>query len=202
MDFVTIWSGLKHEDVDMKILSFAATSSKQSINKQLVTHATEQLVRVAGPDADVEVIDLNDYEMPIYSIDREKESGIPPEAHEFFSKIREADAVLISFAEHNGTYTAAFKNIFDWASRIEMRLFAGKPMALLSTSLGPGGGQNVLRTATEGLPFFGADVRGSFSLPKFFANFDSENNRLIQPEHQNKLAQVLDSLLTDISVTA
>ncbi|WP_028671749.1 NADPH-dependent FMN reductase [Saccharospirillum impatiens] len=186
----------------MKILSFAATSSKQSINKQLVAYASEQLIGTAGPDAEVEFIDLNDYEMPIYSIDRERESGVPPEAQTFFSKVREADAVLISFAEHNGTYTVAFKNVFDWASRIEMRLFEGKPMALFSTSLGPGGGKNVLRTATEALPFFGADVRGSFSLPDFFVNFDSEANRPIQPEHQNKLSQVLDNLLTDISATA
>ncbi len=48
----------------------------------------------------VETIDLNDYEMPIYSIDRQNDGGIPQLAHDFFDKIGEADAVLISFAEH------------------------------------------------------------------------------------------------------
>ena len=71
------------EELKMKILSFAATNSRQSINKQLVTFATEILAERIGADAEVEFIDLNDYEMPIYSIDRENEMGIPAEAHRF-----------------------------------------------------------------------------------------------------------------------
>jgi NAD(P)H-dependent FMN reductase len=60
------------------------------------------------------VLDLNDYEMPIYSIDRETEDGIPEEAQRFYDELGAVDAILISFAEHNGAYTAAYKNIFDW----------------------------------------------------------------------------------------
>jgi len=186
----------------MKILSFAATNSRQSINKQLVTYAAEALSKRIGADAQVDIIDLNDYEMPIYSIDRENESGIPAEAHRFFTQIRQADVILISFAEHNGSYTTAYKNLYDWASRIDMRVYDGKPMILLSTSPGPGGGKNVLRTAVEALPHFGADVRGSFSLGKFYDVFDVENARLINPEQQTELNQLLDSLISGSSVAA
>ena len=186
----------------MKILSFAATNSRQSINKRLVTHATEILSERTGADAQIDIIDLNDYEMPIYSIDRENESGIPAEAHRFFTQVREADVILISFAEHNGSYTTAYKNLYDWASRIDMRVYDGKPMILLSTSPGPGGGKNVLRTTVEALPHFGAKVRGSFSLGTFYDNFDVENVRLINPEQHTELTELLDSLFTDHSVAA
>jgi len=62
----------------MKILAFAASNSRRSINRQLVACATGMLAEQAGEDAEVEIIDLNDYEMPIYSIDRENEAGVPP----------------------------------------------------------------------------------------------------------------------------
>ena len=101
----------------MKILAIGATNSTESINKQLATY-TAGLVT----GAEVETLDLNDFEMPIYSEQREKNQGIPELAHRFFNKISESDAVVISFAEYNGTYTAAFKNIFDWVSRINMKV--------------------------------------------------------------------------------
>ena len=58
--------------------------------------------------------------MPIYSSDREQK-GIPQLALDFASKIDGADFLLISLAEHNGTYSTAFKNLFDWLSRIPNR---------------------------------------------------------------------------------
>lgn len=180
----------------MKILSFAATNSQQSINKQLVTYATEILAERIGTDAEVEVIDLNDYEMPIYSIDRENEAGIPAEAHRFFNQVREADVILISFAEHNGSYTTAYKNLYDWASRIDTRVYDNKPVLLLATSPGPGGAENVLRAAAESLPHFGADVRGRFSLGQFHDHFDVEAGRLSNPALIGELVGQLDTLVT------
>ena len=94
-----------------KIIAFGASSSKTSINKQFAVYAANEF-----KGATVEVLDLNDYEMPVFSVDKEKESGIPQLAHDFFSKIGSADLLVISFAEHNGSYSAAFKNIFDWGA--------------------------------------------------------------------------------------
>lgn len=106
----------------MRLLAFAATNSRRSINRQLVELAAYQFKRDVRTDAQIEFLDLNDFEMPIYSIDREKESGLPPQAHAFFERIGAADALLISFAEHNGFVTAAWKNLFDWMSRIDTKL--------------------------------------------------------------------------------
>ncbi|MEM6431148.1 MAG: NAD(P)H-dependent oxidoreductase [Deinococcota bacterium] len=69
-------------------------------------------------DVKAEVVDLNDYEIPLYSVDRQKELGIPEQAEQFYKKIGDADALLISYAEHNGFYTAVYKNLFDWASAL------------------------------------------------------------------------------------
>lgn len=178
----------------MKILAFAASNSAQSINKQLVTHASEVLKSEIDAGAEIEILDLNDYEMPIYSIDRETADDVPAAAQEFFSKIGAADALLISYAEHNGFYTAAYKNIFDWASRIEMKVFQGKPMVIMSASMGPGGGVNVLKTANDSAKFFGANILGSLAVGPFSEKFDTETGALQDPELASELRQSLAKL--------
>ncbi|MCG3886420.1 NADPH-dependent FMN reductase [Photobacterium leiognathi] len=173
----------------MKLLAFAATNSQQSINRALVTYAASQV------NADeVEILDLNDFEMAIYSIDRENASGIPEQAQLFFDKIGQADAILISFAEHNGTYTAAYKNIFDWASRINQKFYQQKPVIMLATSPGPGGAKNVLDTAVTSAPFFDANVVGSLSIPSFYENFDLEKQTLINEELNSQLISLVTKL--------
>ncbi|WP_318487286.1 NADPH-dependent FMN reductase [Photobacterium leiognathi] len=173
----------------MKLLAFAATNSQQSINRALVTYAASQV------NADeVEILDLNDFEMAIYSIDRENASGIPEQAQLFFDKIGQADAILISFAEHNGTYTAAYKNIFDWASRINQKFYQQKPVLMLATSPGPGGAKNVLDTAVTSAPFFDANVVGSLSIPSFYENFDLEKQTLINEELNSQLISLVTKL--------
>ncbi|WP_318469190.1 NADPH-dependent FMN reductase [Photobacterium leiognathi] len=173
----------------MKLLAFAATNSQQSINRALVTYAASQV------NADeVEILDLNDFEMAIYSIDRENVSGIPEQAQLFFDKIGQADAVLISFAEHNGTYTAAYKNIFDWASRINQKFYQQKTVIMLATSPGPGGAKNVLDTAVTSAPFFDANVVGSLSIPSFYENFDLEKQTLINEELNSQLISLVTKL--------
>ncbi len=181
----------------MKVLAFAATSSRHSINKQLVQAAADIVKGDLDPKAEIEILDLNDYEMPIYSIDRENDGGIPEEAKLFFKKIGSADAVIVSYAEHNGTYTAAFKNVFDWASRINMKVFKGKPQVILSASMGPGGAASVLKSAIGSAGFFGADVRGSLSVGPFGEKFDAEAGRLTDEDLDLALRQALVALIED-----
>lgn len=170
-----------------KIIAFGASSSKTSINKQLATYAAHQF-----DNASVEVLDLNDYELPLFSSDKEAETGIPQLAQDFYNKLGTADLIIISFAEHNGAYTAAFKNIFDWASRINAKTFQDKPTLLLSTSPGPRGGSTVLEIAKGRFPFQGAVVKGSFSLPSFYENFDVSNG-IINDDLKNQLISIIHS---------
>ena len=173
----------------MKILAYAATNSTQSINRQLLSYASTLI-----EDADIETLDINDYEMPLYSSDREAAHGIPEEAHRFYQKIGSADALLISFAEHNGSYTAAYKNLYDWTSRIDTKVYQNKPTVMLSTSPGAGGAANVLATATKSAPYFGADLKASMSVPSFFDNFDAESGRLSDAGLVQKLQATLSHL--------
>lgn len=153
----------------MNILTFGASSSKSSINQKLATYAATQIEGVA-----ITTPDLNDYEMPIYSIDKEKAHGIPEAAVAFKNLIAEADGIIISFAEHNGSYSAAFKNILDWISRLEGKIWLNKPMFLMASSPGGRGGQTVLNLAHTSFPFMGGDVIAKFSLPSFYQNFEDE----------------------------
>ena len=171
-----------------KIIAFAGSSSKNSINKQLATYAANLF-----PNVSVEVLDLNDYEMPVFSVDKEKEDGIHHLAHAFYDKIGIADLIVLSLAEHNGAYSSAFKNTLDWASRINNKTFQQKPMLLLATSPGARGGATVLDIATKRFPFQGADLKGSFSLPTFYENFDTVNG-IINPELKKQLQEIIKSI--------
>lgn len=150
----------------MNVLAFAGTNSKNSINKQLASYAS---FLIKG--GDITILDLIDYEMPIYSIDRENENGIPQLAHDFLNEIKKAEAIVVSLAEHNGSYTVAFKNILDWISRIDKSVFQNKPMLLMATSPGARGGKTVFETAKQSFPRFRANIVAEFSLPNFYDNF-------------------------------
>ena len=179
----------------MKLIAFAASSSRHSINKQLATHAAQVMQADISPDAEIEILDLNNYEMPIYSIDRENDPGIPALAQQFFDKIGSADALVVSFASHNGSYTAAYKNIFDWASRIDTNVFQGKPIVMLSTSTGASGAKSVLENACLSASHFKADLRGSLSVPSFHDNFDTEAQSLKSGVFSDELSVELRKLL-------
>ena len=173
----------------MKILAFAASNSRTPINKTLVTYAASLLT-----NAEVEILDLNDYELPLYSADKEAEIGHPDLAKAFLAKIAQSDAVIISFAEHNGAYTVAYKNLFDWCSRIQKKIFQNKPLVLLSTSPGARGGASVLAAAVASAPFFDGDVKASLSVPSFHDNFDMETQRLKPGVLQAQLVAAVNSL--------
>ena len=173
----------------MKLLAFAASSSKKSINKKLATYAASL---VEG--AQVDVLDLNDYELPLFSEDKEEALGQPELAIKFLSKIGESDAVIISFAEHNGSYSAAYKNLFDWCSRINRNVFQDKPLIYLSTSPGQGGAANVLAAAVKSAKYFGGDVKASLSIPSFYDNFDVDAGRISNRELDEQLRAALKAL--------
>lgn len=170
----------------MKILAFAGSTSSTSINRELV-----KFVLKSFQDDEINLIDLNDYDMPVFSVDREKK-GFPDEAHRFLKVIEECDIIICSLAEHNRSYSAAFKNVFDWASRINVKVFQNKPMLLMSTSPGGYGGGNVMNTAKTFLPNFGAVIKETFSLSKFYENFDLESG-VINPEMLKDLNQKIES---------
>jgi len=168
----------------MKILAFAGSNSSQSINKKLVKYTLTYF-----SDCEINLLDLNEYEMPLFSVDREK-TGFPELVHTFFHQIENCDAIVVSLAEHNRSYTVAFKNILDWCSRLDMNIFKNKPMLLMSTSPGGFGGGNVMNSAKPFFPKCGADVVETFSLPSFYQNFNDATgitNAELKTDLENKI---------------
>jgi chromate reductase, NAD(P)H dehydrogenase (quinone) len=170
-----------------KIIAFGASNSSTSINKTLATYAANHFA-----NCEKEILDLNDYEMPIYSVDRER-NGAPDLAIKFHSKMREADLIIISFAEYNGSYTAAFKNIFEWISRMTPKPFIDKKLLLMSTSTGAGGGRTILNQVVERLPKQGSIIAGSFVLPSFNENFDTSKG-ITDENLKSQLFQIIESI--------
>lgn len=166
------------------IIVFAGTSSKNSINKQLAVYASSLI-----QSKSVDILDLNDYDLPLFSIDEEKEKGFPKAAIDFDKKIAECAGIILSLAEHNGSYTVVFKNLFDWLSRIDMKTWKGKPMLLMSTSPGGRGGEGVLAAASDRFPRHDANIVEVFSLANFAKNF--VDGEIVDPLKNKELKEAI-----------
>lgn len=173
------------------ILAFAGSNSRKSINKQLATYASSLV-----DNANTTILDLNDFELPIFGVDLEAKIGQPENAHRFLNLIKISDGIILSLAEHNGAYTTVFKNLLDWMSRIESKTFYGKPMMLMATSNGKRGGQSVLEIAKSRFPRHDAKIIADFSLPEFNVNFSGEKivNPDLDTELTNKAKQFSEAL--------
>lgn len=169
-----------------QIIAFAGSTHKSSINKQLAVYATSFL---NAHKADI--LDLNDYPLPIYSEDTEAEDGFSPNLLAFKAKLQQADAFVIATAEHNGSWTAAFKNLYDWLSRLDRNIFGDKKILLLSTSPGTGGAGSSLAMAKRSFPFAHGEIVAEFSLPSFYENFTQGkiSNPTLNAEFELQVAQ-------------
>jgi len=171
-----------------KLLALGASNSRHSINKLFATFAAKQVKNTV-----LTVADLNDYDLPVFSVDLERESGIHENAAKFSTLIQEHDAIVLSLAEHNGLHTAAFKNLWDWLSRIPsqnpMNVWKNKPMLLLSASPSRRPSNNVLKISKEIFPHFGANIVSDFYLPSFSHYF--KEGRIID---QDRAADFADKL--------
>ena len=170
----------------MKIIAFAGSNSQHSINKKLVTYAGSLF-----ENPEVEILDLNDFQMPLFVVDIEKEIGQHPLAKAFLGKISNADILVVSLAENNGNYSVAFKNVFDWCSRIGSKVFQDKPMLLMATSTGGRGGASVLEIAKSAFPRYGAIIKDTFSLPSFNDNFNVEKGKISNLELDSQLKEIV-----------
>jgi NAD(P)H-dependent FMN reductase len=120
-----------------KLLAFAGSARKDSFNKRLV--------QIAAAGADVTVIDLKQFPMPLFDQDLEQEAGVPEHAVRLKQLFVEHDGLLIAAPEYNSSITPLLKNSIDWVSRPAgdeppLVAFRGKTAALMSASPGGLGG--------------------------------------------------------------
>lgn len=129
-----------------KILAFSGSTRKGSFNQAVVTVAAEG-AREAG--AEVTLISLEDYAMPLFNEDEEAANGIPANAQAFKELMMSHDGFLIASPEYNSSYPALLKNAIDWASRKAgdegvLAAYRGKVAGIMAASEGGLGGMRVL----------------------------------------------------------
>jgi NAD(P)H-dependent FMN reductase len=184
-----------------KILAFAGSLRTGSFNKKLVAIAAQK-ARDAG--AEVTLIDLRDFPLPVFDEDLESESGVPEKALELKKLFKAHDALLLACPEYNSSITAVLKNVIDWVSRPEegqgrLNCFDGKVAALLAASPGGFGGLRGLVTVRSILGNIKVLVLPEqFALSQAHKAFDDEG-ALVDEKQDARVAAIAKLL---VKVTA
>ena len=138
-----------------RILAFSCSARRESLNRKLLAVAVSA-VREAG--GEITLIDLNDYELPLYHGDLEETTGLPANAVKLIGLIQTHAALLIASPEYNSMITPLLKNTLDWCTRGEDDPFPGKVAAVVSASPGPFGGVRSQKLAQQLLLQLGCHV--------------------------------------------
>jgi NAD(P)H-dependent FMN reductase len=134
-----------------KILAFAGSTRTGSFNRQALDYAVRG-ARNAG--AEVTLIDLMDFTLPLYNGDLEKSHGLPEAAVRLKALFKTHHGLLLACPEYNSSITPLLKNTMDWVSRPHgeesgLVPYQGKMAALVSASEGHLGGLRSLRHVRE-----------------------------------------------------
>ena len=126
-----------------RILVFGGSLRRDSFNQKLAAIVASG-ARAAG--AEVTLIALRDFPLPVFDQDLEDAEGMPAAAKKLKQLFREHHGLLIATPEYNSSITAALKNAIDWVSRAEsddeppLVAFTGKTAILCAASPGALGG--------------------------------------------------------------
>ncbi|MBI2884768.1 MAG: NAD(P)H-dependent oxidoreductase [Candidatus Omnitrophica bacterium] len=184
-----------------KILAFAGSTRTGSFNKQLIKIA---VAGATAAGAEVTLIDLRDFPMPLYDGDLEAASGVPEQGKRFKQLMRSHEGLLLSCPEYNSSMTGVFKNAIDWASRQEpgeapLACFAGKVASLMSASPGGLGGLRGLVHVRAMLGNINVLVLpAQVAVPKAHEAFEADG-RLKDPKQQAAVEQLGRSLAEMLS---
>ena len=182
----------------MKILAFAGSAREESFNKKLVRLAAKA-AEEAG--AEVTVIDLRDFPMPLMDQDLQEREGIPKHGKRFKELLRQHQGWLIAAPEYNSGITPLLKNSIDWASRSEsadeepLSVYKGKTAAIMSASPGGFGGARGLVQVRSILSNINVTVLDDqVTILKAFKAFD-DTGRLTDPDQAASLQKLAQSLV-------
>ncbi len=182
------------------LLMFAGSARKASTNKQLASLAA-RTAKEAG--AEVTLIDLADFDMPIYNGDLEADTGLPENAKRLKQLFVEHNGFFIASPEYNSSISALLKNALDWISRPHTEnepglwAFNGKVAALGSVAPGALGGLRGLVPLRMMLGNIGvAVVPSQVAVSNGVTAFD-ESGALVSEPHK----QLLDTTVSQLVET-
>ncbi|MHB0776619.1 NADPH-dependent FMN reductase [Halomonas sp. WWR20] len=179
------------------LLCFAGSARQASFNKHLARCAAPLLERHG---AEVTLIDLADYPMPLYDGDLEESDGLPESAQRLKALFRECDGFLIAAPEYNSSLAPLLKNTLDWISRKErsdepaLVAFRGKVAALCAASPGGFGGLRGLVPLRMMLGNIGVHVLPQQLAVSHAGSAFSETDELTDPQQ----AHTLDTLAAEL----
>jgi chromate reductase len=162
-----------------KVLAFAGSSRTGSFNSSLIRIAARGVTQ-AG--AECTLIDLADFELPIYGGDLEAAGGLPEAAARLRALLADHQGLLIASPEYNSSIPPVLKNTIDWSTRSsgaqpDLSGYAGKYAALLSASPGPLGGQRGLLVVRSLLTNIGVTVLANqLNVRQAMTAFDDNGN--------------------------
>lgn len=188
----------KHSNTQpKKLLAFAGSLRADSFNKKLIACVAKEAEK-AG--AEVTLLDLNDFPLPIYNGDIEEE-GMPAKVRELQDILASHDGLLISTPEYNGAVPALVKNTLDWLTREQangdsgIELFKGKVVGIVSASPGGLGGLRSLLLLRDQLAKLSMWVApAQFALGKAHEAFD-DNGALKDEGHVKQINGVVKQVI-------
>lgn len=159
-----------------------ASNSSTSINRQI-----SEWVKSKGitPDHTIDLIERA--QVPLYGIDIEKSNGIPNDIQEDAKALAASHTVVIFSPEHNSIVPAVLKNYMDWLSRHVRLYLEDTQVVVVTTSPGRGGGARSATYLETVLPYVGANVAGTLSLPSFGQR--KESGELMTPDEFQKFEE-------------
>ena len=183
----------------IKLIAFSGSTRTGSLNKKLISF-TAKVFKENG--VELEVIDLSEYDLPIYNGDVEQ-SSFPVNATKLYQKFKEADGFVISSPEYNSSFSPLLKNVIDWVSRPRnneppLTALSGKTAMVIAASMGPLGGLRGIYQLRWVLENVFMHVSPSImALPTAHEAFDEQGN-LKEEKYRKMLA---DSTAKMISLT-
>ena len=189
----------------LRILALAGSTRSQSHNVKLLQAAAD-LARSQG--AEVTVLDLRQYPLPLMDEDLEAEQGLPENAAQLKLLLESHHGLLLACPEYNSSITPLLKNVIDWTTRkavadeSPLSAYAGKVAGILSASPGGFGGLRGLRHVREILSNIGVHVvPKQYALAAAHAAFDDAGN-LIDEKQQAQLQACVSQLVSTTRAVA
>lgn len=125
-----------------RVLAFAGSARTDSFNVKLVNIAAEG---AREAEAEVTVLNLKDFPMPLFNQDLEAAEGPPEQATRLKGIMLAHEGLLIASPEYNSSISPLLKNTIDWVSRPAdgepmLAVYRDKVAAVMSASPGGLGG--------------------------------------------------------------